>query len=206
MAYYLIDYENVHVAGLNGIGSLTEDDKVVIFYSDNSDSLTFGLHRRLMTASCEIIYQKVETGTKNALDFQLSSYLGYIINENEKEIKYFIVTKDNGFSVLVTYWQKKKICMEIISDVAGNKNPVAVVVPKVVEKKAPSNESQDELKKAVSQVVNSKADIDFVISTVKQCKTRNAISNKFNSHFKNGKKTHKIFTAIKPFIKNMPGR
>ena len=31
MAMYLIDYENVHDAGLDGVASLSEDDSVVIF-------------------------------------------------------------------------------------------------------------------------------------------------------------------------------
>lgn len=208
MTYYLIDYENVHVSGLNGLSSLKEDDKVVIFYSDNSDSLTFGLHKKLMNALCEVIYQKVETGTKNALDFQLSSYLGYIINENKNkpENKFFIVTKDNGFSVLVSYWKKKNISIEIINSISGNKNPVTVVVPKVVAKTAPPAENPEEIQKAVSGVISDKPDIDFVVSIIKKSKTRTAISNQLNQHFKDGAKVHEIYTAIKPFIKNMPGQ
>lgn len=205
MSYYLIDYENVKVAGLNGIGSLSQWDKVVIFYSGNSESLTFGLHRRLMAASCEVVYQKVETGTKNALDFQLSSYLGYIIKENDAypDEELYIVTNDNGFSVLSTYWKRKKVNVKIISDIAGNKKPVTPATVKPATKKA---EKPDELRKAVSKVINKKADIDFVVSTVRKSRTRTEISNKFNSHFKDGQKSHEIFTAIKPFIKNMAGK
>lgn len=208
MTYYLIDYENVQVSGLNGLNSLMAEDKVVIFYSDNSESLTFGLHRRLMAASCEVIYQKVETGKKNALDFQLSSYLGYIIKENENETdnKFFIVTKDNGFSVLCTYWKRKKISVEIIDNLTGSKNSVMVVVPKAVEKTAQSVESPDELKKAVSSIITNKAEIAFVVSTVKKSRTKHSVSNQLNKHFKDGKKVHKIYTAIKPFIENMPGQ
>ena len=208
MAYYLIDYENVHASGMNGFSGLTTGDKVVIFYSDNSDSLTFGLHKKLMNALCKVEYHKVETGTKNALDFQLSSYLGYVIkeNENKSDNKFFIVTKDNGFSVLCTYWKKKNISVEIISSLAGSKNPVTVVVPKVVAKTASPAESPDEMEKTVSKIITNKPDIDFVVSTVKKSKTRNEISNKLNSHFKDGTKVHEIFTALKPFIKNMPGQ
>lgn len=204
MAYYLIDYENVKVAGLNGIGSLNDWDKVVIFYNGNSESLTFGLHRGLMSASCEVVYQKVKTGTKNALDFQLSSYLGYIIKENDAypDEEFYIVTNDNGFSVLSTYWKRKKVRVKIISDIAGNKKPVTPVAVKSATKKA---EKPDELKKAVSKVINNKSDIDFVVSTVRKSKTKTAISNQLNQHFNDGQKTHEIFTAIKPLIKNMPG-
>jgi len=47
MNYFLIDYENVHVAGFEGITKLTDNDCVVIFYSENADTMTFGLHRRI---------------------------------------------------------------------------------------------------------------------------------------------------------------
>ena len=47
-------------------------------------------------------------GTKNALDFQLSSYLGYIIRENEdKPYNYYIVSKDKGFECIINFWKKK---------------------------------------------------------------------------------------------------
>ena len=42
--YYLVDYENVHKAGLNGIEELKSTDTVIIFYSANADSLSFELH------------------------------------------------------------------------------------------------------------------------------------------------------------------
>ena len=195
MTYYLIDYENVHVSGMNGFSGLTADDKVVIFYSDNSDSLTFELHQQLMSASCKVEYHKAETGTKNALDFQLSSYLGYVVKENESipDNKFFIVTKDNGFSVLCTYWKRKNISVEIINSLVGGKNTVNV-------------SSSDILEKTVSAVITDKPDIDFVVSTVRESNTRNEISNKLNKHFKDGGKASEIYTVLKPFIKNMQGQ
>ena len=47
MAYYLIDFENVKSRGMEGVELLTEEDTVCIFYSDNADSMTFDLHRKL---------------------------------------------------------------------------------------------------------------------------------------------------------------
>ena len=36
MNFFLVDYENVHTNGLNGISALSEEDKVVIFYSEKN--------------------------------------------------------------------------------------------------------------------------------------------------------------------------
>ena len=57
MNYYLVDYENVKSHGLDGITSLDSSDVLVIFYSENADSLTFGLHRRLNESKAKISYQ-----------------------------------------------------------------------------------------------------------------------------------------------------
>ena len=128
MAYYLIDFENVKSRGMEGVELLTEEDTVCIFYSDNADSMTFDLHRKLNETKADIIYHKVAVGIKNALDFQLATYLGYLICEQQREgihPNYFIVTKDNGFTSLMVYWKAQGVPVRIIRNLLWGKNPVA---------------------------------------------------------------------------------
>lgn len=128
MAYYLIDFENVKSRGMEGVELLTEEDTVCIFYSDNADSMTFDLHRKLNETKANIIYHKVAVGTKNALDFQLATYLGYLICGQQSEgihPNYFIVTKDNGFTSLMVYWKAQEVPVRIIRNLLWGKNPVA---------------------------------------------------------------------------------
>ena len=95
MAYYLVDYENVKADGMYGVDQLGKKDCVCIFYSENASTLTFGLHEKLNQTKGKIVLQKVEVGVKNALDFQLSTYLGYLISENEgKNESYYIVSEE----------------------------------------------------------------------------------------------------------------
>ena len=127
MAYYLIDFENVKSRGMEGVELLTEEDTVCIFYSDNADSMTFDLHRKLNETKANIIYHKVAVGTKNALDFQLATYLGYLICGQQNEgihPNYFIVTKDNGFTSLMVYWKAQGVPVRIIRNLLWGKNPV----------------------------------------------------------------------------------
>ena len=128
MAYYLIDFENVKSRGMEGVELLTEEDTVCIFYSDNADSMTFDLHRKLNETKANIIYHKVAVGTKNALDFQLATYLGYLICGQQSEgihPNYFIVTKDNGFTSLMVYWKAQGVPVRIIRNLLWGKNPAA---------------------------------------------------------------------------------
>ena len=113
---------------MEGVELLTEEDTVCIFYSDNADSMTFDLHRKLNETKANIIYHKVAVGTKNALDFQLATYLGYLICGQQNEgihPNYFIVTKDNGFTSLMVYWKAQGVPVRIIRTLLWGKNSVA---------------------------------------------------------------------------------
>ncbi|WP_124101190.1 PIN domain-containing protein [Ruminococcus sp. Marseille-P6503] len=103
MNAYLIDFENVKSKGLNGIEHLCENDRVIIFYSENSDTISFDMHMKVMATPASVEYLKVRVGGKNALDFQLCSMMGFIA---AKEIyRYiFIVSNDKGFDKLHDFW------------------------------------------------------------------------------------------------------
>lgn len=104
MNYYLIDYENTGEAGLNGIDKLDENALVVIFYSVNNGRISFEMHQKLMGVKARIKYVKVALGAKNALDFQLSSYLGYLISQNRGDT-FCIISRDNGYNAVIRFWE-----------------------------------------------------------------------------------------------------
>lgn len=103
MKAYLIDFENVKSKGLTGIEQLSEDDKVIIFYSENSDTISFEMHRKVMTSNADIEYLKVRVGGKNALDFQLSTLLGYLLAKG-LYTHIMIISGDKGFDKLHDFW------------------------------------------------------------------------------------------------------
>ena len=104
MKTYLIDFENVKSKGLSGIDKLTEDDHVIIFYSENSDTISFEMHCLVMQAKAQVDYIKVRVGGKNALDFQLSTLLGYLVAEGDNT-HLFIISNDKGFDKLHDFWE-----------------------------------------------------------------------------------------------------
>lgn len=105
MATYLIDYENVKSEGIKGVAQLGEDDRVVIFYSHNADTITFEAMDMIFSSKAQISKYKILCGGKNALDFQLSTYLGYLIHE-AKDSYFYIISKDNGFKHVVDFWKR----------------------------------------------------------------------------------------------------
>ncbi len=191
MNYFFVDYENVKVQGLDGIDKLSEGDVVCIFYSDNANMLTFDMHRQLSDSEANIIYQKVAVGQKNALDFQLSSFLGYVIRDNmEEPYQYYIVSNDHGYDALASYWKKSKIDVKRVSDLTG----------KTIEAE------KNELKKKLEALLKDKNDVPFVAKTITQYKTKQGINNALNKQYKNGKKASEMYTAIKPLIAEKKGK
>ncbi|MCI8669817.1 MAG: hypothetical protein HFI34_09920 [Lachnospiraceae bacterium] len=107
MTVYLVDFENVRSEGLKGVEELTSEDKVVIFYSKNADAITFDVHTLLSKSSAEIETYRILRGGHNSLDFQLSTYLGYLVMENSfKEI--VIISRDKGFLCVTNFWEENR--------------------------------------------------------------------------------------------------
>ena len=107
MAIYLVDYENTHYLG--GISGLSANDTVVVFYTQNSSSLSFDAHKEILQAQAKILYKYVDNGGKNALDFQLSTYLGCLIGEKQAdEQQLYIVSKDKGYYYVSKFWEREK--------------------------------------------------------------------------------------------------
>lgn len=219
---FLVDYENVKTQGLNGIVKLTENDTVCIFYSENADSMTFGLHRRLMETKANVQYQKVEVGYKNALDFQLSSYLGYVISQNKSngitDCLYYIVTKDQGFLCLKNYWHRRHANVYQVADVTGNcevtseKKETATTEKKETTKKQEVKPKEtkaapkDPMVAKVEALLKDKGDVEFAVKCINHYKTKSGVNNGLTKHYKDSKKASEVYNAIKPLIADKKGK
>ena len=191
MNYFLVDYENVNVAGLNGITSLTENDSVIIFYSENADTLTFGMHRRINESKAEIKFQKVEVKEKNALDFQLCTYLGYLIRDTMTEENlnnYFVVSDDKSYLSLIDYWKRFKIDLQVVSNLSEKK----IILPE-------EKNFCDELDKELWKILTHQSDIDEVKEIIKNSKTKVEVNNNLGKKF-TSQQGGKIYRAVKKFI------
>lgn len=121
MNYYLIDLENVRRNGFAGIESLSEKDHVIIFYSDFADSIPIDLHFQINASPAKFEFRKVLVGSKNALDFQLCSHLGYLISYAlrwKKNAAFYIVSNDTGYNVLINYWKEFDVSVYRVANFA----------------------------------------------------------------------------------------
>ncbi|MCM1529916.1 MAG: PIN domain-containing protein [Alistipes sp.] len=195
MAYYLVDYENVNVNGMNGIKKLAENDSLVIFYSENASTMTFGLHKRLNESKAVIEYCNVGAGTKNALDFQLASYLGYLIGKcpEPQNEKFYIISKDNGFQILQKYWSRFKVNISVISQISVAN-----------EKNITDNGGDISIIQLLSSVQGISEYIPQIIQIINTSKNKTSLNTELTRLIKDGKKVSAVHSAIKSYTKTLP--
>ena len=94
---FLMDYENTAVRGLYGISELGYGDKVVVFCSnENIQKALMDLLRIYEERRVEIRVHLLKKRAVNALDFMITTYLGFEVSVNEeKEI--FVISADKGY-------------------------------------------------------------------------------------------------------------
>ena len=187
MNYYFVDYENVGSEGLNGVDKLDADNTVLIFYTQNADKISFDIHIQLNESKAKIEYFKVAAGQKNALDFQLSSYLGYVIYEKQKEQNgYFIVSKDAGFSNLVPFWNKQKVNIKRVDSLAWQ----------ILQNQA--LEIQNEVINLTQDSTNAAAITKIIMTS----ETKKDIHNTLVKFFSDSQKGGEVYKLIKPLLTN----
>lgn len=107
--YYLVDSENVNDNWLMLLDLSDETDKIIVFYTKNSPHMSYSSVIKLLGCTREIKFEECNEGN-NALDFQLISYLGYLMkNEELKDSEFIVMSNDTGYDPAVNFWKKKRL-------------------------------------------------------------------------------------------------
>ena len=205
MNYFLVDFENVRTDGVKDLKGVQEGDSMVVFYSENCKSITLDVLNSIIALKLKYSSFKVKVGTKNALDFQLTSYLGYLIGQGGMDTNYYIVSVDKGFEVVADFWKEQGIsvsCISLKEPVAVPKKEATKETKKAEHKKKSKVSSKDlatldEIKTLIGKD-NEPAE---VLKVFNQYKTKVAINNGLVKHFKDTKKVSEIYKKLKPLLK-----
>ena len=166
MSVYLIDYENVHYAGWEGIEKLTKEDEVILFYSENASTIPMELHIKVVNSGANLRYIHVAKTAKNYLDFQLSALSGYLVAQTN-QTEFVAVSKDTGYNAVVDFWNQQDFAgrkvhfvrREQIAEVSEVKKPAPKKrAAKKTKAKANTNTKAD-TKTAANADVKAKSDV-----------------------------------------------
>lgn len=119
--HFLVDSENVNDNWLMLFDMADEDDEIVVFYTKKSPHMSYmSVIRLIENNKINIRFEESYEGT-NALDFQLVSYMGYLMgcagsfSENKCDAasaescadEYIIMSNDTGYDPAVRFWKDK---------------------------------------------------------------------------------------------------
>lgn len=119
--HFLVDSENVNDNWLMLFDMADENDEIIVFYTKKSPHMSYMSVIRLMENNkINIRFEESYEGT-NALDFQLVSYMGYLMgcagsfSENKCDAasaescadEYIIMSNDTGYDPAVRFWKDK---------------------------------------------------------------------------------------------------
>lgn len=102
---YLVDTENVGSTWKELLPAKANADQILLFFTDNSPYVSYNDLQLILQYPNQFEMIKCNPG-KNGLDFQLVSYLGYLLKTASKS-NYIIVSNDCGFDAVVKFWQDR---------------------------------------------------------------------------------------------------
>ncbi len=216
MNYYFIDYENVHADGFTGAEKLGENDVICVMYTEQSKAFSLELVEKIARQHARLESYKAGTGAKNSLDFQLASYLGYMIAKNEgRDDCYYIVSRDTGFNHLVDFWAERSVTVKRIPNFLGEDKETKVVAaavetteeepkPKAKPKtkgKSKVSDSNKATKEELLQYLTEDEYSDKILEIFNSYKTRVAINNGLSKEFRDSQKSSAIYKKLKVLLK-----
>lgn len=214
MNYYFIDYENVHADGFMGAENLGEKDVICVMYTEQSKAFSLELVEKIARQHAKLESYKAGTGAKNSLDFQLASYLGYMIAKSESEDDcFYIVSRDTGFNHLVDFWAERNVTVRRIPNFMGEEKESKAVVaaaeaPEEEIKAKPKTKSKSKVsdsnkatKEELLQYLTEEEYSDKILEIFNSYKTRVAINNGLSKEFRDSQKSSAIYKKLKTLLK-----
>ncbi len=191
---YFIDSENVGDSWIELL-ELEEDETstFLVFYTSKSPRVDYEHVIALMRINKKPTFIPCFEGN-NGLDFQLVSYLGYLLHEETPD-EMIIVSKDTGFDAAVKFWKERG--QKVI-----RKNPDVLL--KIVKKEetsniedAPVSSAEDDIPQA--KKMKSVGEDQKELYTIINCVGKDSTVEIHNAciHFYGSKKGEDIYKELK---------
>ena len=132
MRIFLIDTENVHHHGLDGIEKLDDTDLVYVLSTPTfkKEKIEGDLLLKVMSSKANFhVDDLTSNGSKNYLDFQLCTILGQLM-ERYVNAEAVIISKDNGYTAVMDYWKKNNRVINKAESIQDFFTPKPAVVEK----------------------------------------------------------------------------
>ena len=190
---YLVDTENVGSAWKELLPQKNVKDVIILFYTEHSPGISYAdlnLIREYPSSFDMILCYP----GKNGLDFQMVSYLGYLIKTAPKT-EYIIVSNDTGFDSVVKFWCGRKTQV-------SRRSKSELTAPKEIE--AEGEDVRIMLKEALSETYQTDEFLDKLYQMLCNYSVKQLQGLYFAMQKELGAQTGmEIYRQLKPQIKNI---
>ena len=118
--FILIDYENVHSAGLLPLYPLQFN--VILFLGASQTRLPTDLVLKLQRLGDSVRFVQASRAGKNALDFHITFYLGRLA-ATHPDASFYIISKDTGFDALIQHVQTLGVSCKRLAALSELRHP-----------------------------------------------------------------------------------
>lgn len=151
--YWLIDLENVGKAWTEVLNKAEPGDTVAVFWSNQAAEWSLYYWNLSQVPDIHFMFPRCETGTHNALDFQLTAWLGRM-SVLDPDARFVIVSGDHGYRPLRDFLGKRGVPVAFFDPKTegAEKPPAPAAVPKepVPKPKFRSIPSVEEVRRALA--------------------------------------------------------
>lgn len=112
---YFVDSENVGDSWISLLATVASEDEIIVFYTMKSPHMNYKNLVLLKNSPKEVTFIECCEGN-NALDFQLSTDLGFRMNNIDTDDEFIIVSNDTGFDAIVKFWNNRNKNIRRISN------------------------------------------------------------------------------------------
>ena len=189
MTHYLyIDTENVGNSWIPLMDQADADTVMLLFYTAQTSAISMPQLGRLLNFVKRADVQLINcTVGKDALDFQLVSYLGYMIREAPEE-DYCIISNDKAFELVGRFWQDKNV------------NVCSAVCLEQAKESGEHSRLHSELEK----LITNSDELEFVEKCINELTTKSGINNRIVKKY-GTTRAGEIYRLIKPLLTDKKG-
>ena len=190
---YLVDTENVGTAWKELLPQKNSKDMIILFYTEHSPGISYSDLNIIREYPSSFDMILCYPG-KNGLDFQMVSYLGYLIKTAPKT-EYIIVSNDTGFDSVVKFWCGRKTQV-------SRRSKSELTAPKEIE--AEDEDVRIMLKEALSETYQTDEFLDKLYQMLCNYSVKQLQGLYFAMQKELGAQTGmEIYRQLKPQIKNI---
>lgn len=117
--FFLIDTENIGYRYFPGIENLTGEDKVILFHYAEAKPISIEVMGKLANSKANIEIKEMNCHSKNAMDFQICTYIGILTGKYGSSAEYYIISEDNGYEAAIEFIKNNfegKVTIEEVRD------------------------------------------------------------------------------------------